>query len=88
MRVLVKRFCLSYGRRIYKAGEVVDIADEKTAKELIARSGGDLEAVHATDAVPATSKTPLAPEAGGAGELPDVDPLDAVQPEKPKGKKK
>ncbi len=86
MRVLVKRFCLSYERQIYKAGEIVDIADEKTAKNLIARSGGDLEALGGGVAISAPD--PVEPEVGNG--LPSIDPMDAVQDSKPpaRGKKK
>lgn len=43
MKIIVKRFCLSHNGEIYKAGDVVEIEDPKTAKRLVARSGGDLE---------------------------------------------
>ena len=46
MQIIVKRFCLSHNGEIYKAGDVVEIEDPKTAKRLVARSGGDLEIYH------------------------------------------
>ena len=46
MKIIVKRFCLSHNGEIYKAGDVVEMEDPKTAKRLVARSGGDLEIYH------------------------------------------
>ena len=46
MKIIVKRFCLSHGGQLYTAGDVVEIEDPKTAKRLVARSGGDLEIYH------------------------------------------
>ena len=46
MKIIVKRFCLSHGGQFYTAGDVVEIEDSKTAKRLVARSGGDLEIYH------------------------------------------
>ena len=46
MKIIVKRFCLSHNGGIYTAGDVVEIEDPKTAKRLVARSGGDLEIYH------------------------------------------
>ena len=43
MKIIVKRFCLSHGGQLYTVGDVVEIEDSKTAKRLVARSGGDLE---------------------------------------------
>lgn len=43
MKIIVKRFCLSHNGEIYKAGDVVEIADPQMAKRLVARSGGTLE---------------------------------------------
>ena len=43
MKILVKKFYLAHDGQIYKAGEVVEIADAVLAKQLIARAGGDLE---------------------------------------------
>ena len=43
MKIIVKQFCLSHNGEIYKAGDVVEIEDPKTAKRLVARSGGTLE---------------------------------------------
>lgn len=49
MKIIVKRFCLSHNGEIYKAGDVVEVEDPKTAKRLVARSGGDLEIYHGDD---------------------------------------
>ena len=49
MKIIVKRFCLSHNGEIYKAGDVVEIEDPKTAKRLVARSGGDLEIYHSDE---------------------------------------
>lgn len=49
MKIIVKRFCLSHNGGIYTAGDVVEIEDPKTAKRLVARSGGDLEIYHGDD---------------------------------------
>ena len=46
MKIIVKRFCLSHNGEIYTAGDVVEIEDSKTAKRLVARSGGTLEIYH------------------------------------------
>ena len=46
MKIIVKRFCLSHNGEIYTAGDVVEIEDSKTAKRLVARSGGTLEVYH------------------------------------------
>ena len=49
MKIIVKRFCLSHNGEIYTAGDVVEIEDSKTAKRLVARSGGTLEIYHGDD---------------------------------------
>ena len=46
MKIIVKRFCLSHNGEIYKAGDVVEIEDTKMARQLVARSGGELEIYH------------------------------------------
>lgn len=46
MKIIVKRFCLSHGGQLYTAGDVVEIEDSKTAKRLVAHSGGTLEIYH------------------------------------------
>ena len=46
MKIIVKRFCLSHGGQLYTAGDVVEIEDSKTAKRLVAHSGGTLEISH------------------------------------------
>lgn len=64
MQIIVKRFCLSHNGGIYTAGDVVEIEDPKTAKRLVARSGGDLEIYHGDD---------LADVEGVADENADID---------------
>ena len=64
MKIIVKRFCLSHNGGIYTAGDVVEIEDPKTAKRLVARSGGDLEIYHGDD---------LADVEGVADENADID---------------
>ena len=49
MKIIVKRFCLSHNGEIYKMGDVVEIEDPKTAKWLVARSGGTLEIYHGNE---------------------------------------
>lgn len=46
MKIIVKRFCLSHGGQLYTAGDVVEVEDSKTAKRLVAHSGGTLEIYH------------------------------------------
>lgn len=46
MKIIVKRFCLSHSGQLYTAGDVVEIEDSKTAKRLVAHSGGTLEIYH------------------------------------------
>lgn len=46
MKIIVKQFCLSHGGQLYTAGDVVEIEDSKTAKRLVANSGGTLEIYH------------------------------------------
>ena len=95
MKILVKKFYLAHEGQIYKAGEVVEIADDVLAKQLIARAGGDLEiyreqevldaddgeATQDEAAQNATDEEPSMsdPDAGGT-ELPALDPAARVQP--------
>lgn len=91
MQIIVKRFCLSHNGEIYKAGDVVEIEDPKTAKRLVARSGGDLEIYHGDeiedaedtdndasddDASDDVSDSDSEDDAGG---IPAVDPTASVQ---------
>ena len=91
MQIIVKRFCLSHNGEIYTAGDMVEIEDPKTAKRLVARSGGDLEIYHGDeiedaedtdndasddDASDDVSDSDSEDDAGG---IPAVDPTAAVQ---------
>lgn len=91
MQIIVKRFCLSHNGEIYTAGDVVEIEDPKTAKRLVARSGGDLEIYHGDeiedaedtdndasddDASDDVSDSDSEDDAGG---IPAVDPTASVQ---------
>lgn len=94
MKIIVKRFCLSHNGEIYTAGDVVEIEDPKTAKRLVARSGGDLEIYHGDeieDVEDGDNGDVNAGDGGvsgnvsdsdsedGAGGIPAVDPAAAVQ---------
>ena len=100
-KIIIKKGFISHGGRLYKAGEIVDIADANEAKVLVARSGGDFDFDHGEEVsaeAPAVgqtgggvseSDTPAQemPEADIAGgELPAIDANADVQPGK--GKKK
>lgn len=94
MKILVKKFYLAHEGKIYKAGEVVEIADAVLAKQLIARAGGDLEIYREQEALDMPDEEAARDEepqnaadevrgaadadAGGA-ELPALDPLAVVQ---------
>ena len=103
MKIIVKRFCLAHNGEIYKAGDVVEIADPHTAKRLVARSGGTLDVYHGHDDVEDVpdEDSPDAADDGaagdmskldsdeGAGGIPAFDPAAAVQTgDKTKGKDK
>ena len=45
-KIIINKGFISYGGRIYKAGEVVPIADSYYAKRIVARSGGDFDFYH------------------------------------------
>ena len=94
MKIIVKRFCLSHNGEIYTAGDVVEIEAPKTAKRLVARSGGDLEIYHGDeieDVEDGDNGDVNAGDGGvsgnvsdsdsedGAGGIPAVDPAAAVQ---------
>ena len=94
MKILVKKFYLAHEGQIYKAGEVVEIADAVLAKQLIARAGGDLEIYREQEALDMPDEEAARDEgqqnaadevlcaadadAGGA-ELPALDPAAVVQ---------
>ena len=91
MQIIVKRFCLSHGGQLYTAGDVVEIEDSKTAKRLVARSGGDLEIYHGDEIEDAedtyndasdddtSSDVSDSDSDDGAGGIPAFDPAAAVQ---------
>ena len=51
-KIIINKGFLSQGGRLYKAGEIVTIADNGYAKRIVARSGGDFDFYHG-GAVPA-----------------------------------
>lgn len=94
MKILVKKFYLAHEGKIYKAGEVVEIADAVLAKQLIARAGGDLEIYREQEALDADDGEARQDEAAqnatdeelnmsdseaGGTELPALDPAAVVQ---------
>ena len=103
MKILVKKFYLAHEGQIYKAGEVVEIADDVLAKQLIARAGGDLEIYREQEALDmpdeeatrdgepqnAADEVRGATDADAGGtELPALDPLAVVQTTNDKSKSK
>ena len=100
MKIIVKRFCLSHGGQLYTAGDVVEIEDSKTAKRLVAHSGGTLEIYHGDEIEDAEDTDNDASDNDasddmsdsdseeGAGGIPAFDPAAAVQTDNtsPKGK--
>ena len=103
MKILVKKFYLAHEGQIYKAGEVVEIADDVLAKQLIARAGGDLEIYRGQEALDAddgeatqdeaaqntTDEEPnLSDSDAGGTELPALDPAAVVQTTNDKSKSK
>lgn len=100
-KIIIKKGFIYHGGRLYKAGEIVDIADAHKAKVMVARSGGDFDFYHGEEVsaeAPAAGQpeeelsesdnsAPEMPEADMAGsELPAIDVNADVQPGK--GKKK
>ena len=79
MKVIVKRFCLSHNGEVYKAGDVVEIEDIKTAKRLVARSGGTLEIYHGEEieGVNATDNDDTDDDASDGGASDDVSDSDS-----------
>nr|DAX79264.1 MAG TPA: hypothetical protein [Caudoviricetes sp.] len=103
MKIIVKRFCLAHNGEIYKAGDVVEIADPQTAKRLVARSGGDLEIYHGDETEDvedtdnddgdvgdggASDDVPDSDSEDGVGGIPAIDPAAAVQTDGEPAKKK
>ena len=54
-KIIINKGFLSQGGRIYKAGEIVTIADNGYAKRIVARSDGDFDFYHG-GAVPAVDE--------------------------------
>lgn len=79
MKVIVKRFCLSHNGELYKAGDVVEIEDIKTAKRLIAHSGGTLEIYHGEkiEGVNVTDNNDTDDDASDGGASDDVSDSDS-----------
>lgn len=103
MKILVKKFCLAHEGQMYKAGDVVEIADEALAKRLLARAHGDMEVYREQEALDAddgeatqdeaaqntTDEEPNMSDADAGGtELPALDPLAVVQTTNDKSKSK
>ena len=91
MKIIVKRFCLSHGGQLYTAGDVVEVEDSKTAKRLVAHSGGTLEIYHGDEIEDAedtdndasdddtSSDVSDSDSDDGTGGIPAFDPAAAVQ---------
>ena len=77
MQIIVKRFCLSHNGEIYKAGDVVEIEDLKTAKRLVANSGGTLEIYHGDEAEDADDTDSDDGDVGDGGASDDVSDSDS-----------
>ena len=45
-KIIIKKGFVSQGGQLHKAGEVIEIKDQNTAKRMVARSGGDLDFYH------------------------------------------
>lgn len=54
-QIIINKGFLSQGGRLYKAGEIVTIADNGYAKRIVARSGGDFDFYHG-EAIPAVDE--------------------------------
>jgi len=60
MKIKINRFCLRHEEKTYKKGDIVEIANEETAKMIVANSGGDFSIYHPEDEDVATPPaTPL-----------------------------
>ena len=78
MQVKVNSFMLMYDGKLYKVGDIVDIADEKRAKELVANSGGEFSFyTELVDAEPPADENTKPADAEPS--LPDADAAAAVQ---------
>lgn len=96
MKILVKKFCLAHEGQMYKAGDVVEIADEALAKRLLARAHGDMEVYRGQEALDqdgaaqnTTDEEPNMSDSDvGGTELPALDPAAVVQTNESKAKNK
>lgn len=103
VKILVKKFYLAHEGRLYKAGEVVEVADEALAKRLLARAHGDMEVYRGQEALDADDGEATQDEAAqnatdeesnmsdsdvGGTELPALDPAAVVQTNGSKAKSK
>lgn len=61
MKIRINRFCLRHEEKTYKKGDIVEIANEETAKMIVANSGGDFSIYHPEDEE-AETKTPVVPK--------------------------
>lgn len=78
MQVKVNNFMLMHDGKLYKAGDVVDIADKDTAKRVVASSGGDFSFADETVVVEkAAENHPTEDDPKDNGEE-DVDGLPAA----------
>ena len=75
MKIKINKYMLSYGGKIYQAGDVVDIADKKLAIILVANSNGNLELCR-DDVVKSATESVEIDET--AEELPDIDLSESI----------
>jgi len=92
VKIIVKKFRLLHAGQMYKAGDVVEIEDEKLAKRLVAHANGELDFYHGDTAGGNASESDSAPD---GAEMEDVAGIPAVDPNagvsiasKPNGKGK
>lgn len=101
-RIIINRGFISQGGQLYKAGEIVEIADVAEAKRIVARSGGDFDFYQGESVVNAkTEEQPVEGEGDvsesdtsaseaemAGGELPAIDAEADMQSKKSAGSKK
>lgn len=83
MRIKVNRYMLSYNGKIYVEGDVVDVSDKQLAINLVEKSKGNLEYCR-DDIIRAANEAVESMDI--TGELPEIDPSDAIDNSK-RGKK-
>ena len=78
--IKINKGFISHNGQLYKAGEIVPIADAKYAKRLVAQSGNDFEFYHGevlpdggAEANPGTADGSDISDLDNGGELPAVD---------------